>query len=181
MSRPRKPARRDPSSPQSSPLAALDGVKPVRGARRVALVQGRHSGPVSAPRSTAPQRFVIEWDADRVAAYDESCGPGALKEVLDPRFVPQVTVDLHRRRVAGLSDELAERLRLEVRRGVRRLLVVHGRGRHSVGGTGVLREAVLEAFTEGAAAHYVRAFATAPRRLGGSGALVVSLLRRTKK
>jgi DNA-nicking Smr family endonuclease len=61
------------------------------------------------------------------------------------------------------------------RRGLDVLCIVHGKGQHSEGGKGVLRDAVLSALTETGAAPLVLAFVTAPDVLGGSGALLVEL------
>ena len=58
------------------------------------------------------------------------------------------------------------------------MLVIHGRGQNSEGGTAVLRPALAEWLAGAAAARVgVMAFAPAPARAGGVGATVV-LLRR---
>ncbi len=73
--------------------------------------------------------------------------------------------------------EVARFVRAAQRRGVRRVCIVHGKGLHSDGGAGVLRERVLHALTEGGAAPVVMAFATAAHERGGTGALMVALVR----
>jgi DNA-nicking Smr family endonuclease len=55
------------------------------------------------------------------------------------------------------------------------VLIIHGKGAHSEGGIGVLEEACVEALTKGGAAPFVEAFATAPARFGGRGAIVARL------
>ena len=54
-------------------------------------------------------------------------------------------------------------------------MIVHGAGKHSEGGQGVLGQCTVEALTSGGAAPLVRAFATAHTRQGGLGALAVYL------
>ena len=68
-------------------------------------------------------------------------------------------------------------MRAQHRRGARRLCLAHGKGNHSEGGVGVLRDVVVRTLTEGGAAPVVHAFATASSHLGGTGALVVELVR----
>ena len=60
--------------------------------------------------------------------------------------------------------------------GVRCVLIVHGRGRHS-GGAPVLREAVVKALTTAPTVDLVRAFCPARPADGGPGAMYVLLAR----
>ena len=82
-----------------------------------------------------------------------------------------------RGRRAGSSEaerEVVRFLRAEQRRGMRRVLIVHGKGLHSDAGA-VLSDVVVRAITEGGAAPVVQAFVTASNALGGSGALLIEL------
>jgi DNA-nicking Smr family endonuclease len=89
-------------------------------------------------------------------------------------FAPERSLDLHGRTRLETSRLVRQFVRDAHRAGRRTLAIVHGRGTHSAIG-GVLREAVIEALTKGGAAPLVHAFATAPPRLGGEGALLVRL------
>jgi DNA-nicking Smr family endonuclease len=94
---------------------------------------------------------------------------------LSEGFVPQATLDLH-----GMTAEVAARavvsfVRESLRLGKRNVLVIHGRGHGSAGGVGVLGDAVVDALTESGASSSVLAFASAPRVLGGVGALAIRL------
>lgn len=86
-------------------------------------------------------------------------------------------LDLH-----GTTAEAAVR-RLESfllacrRRGLGTVLVITGRGRHSPGGVGVLRQRI-DAWLRGPGAGFVAAYSPAPPRLGGDGAFLVHLRRR---
>ncbi len=83
-------------------------------------------------------------------------------------------LDLH-----GLKgDEAEKRLGHFVARaaasGVRTVLVITGKGHHSPGGRGVLRQRV-EAWIGGRGRSRIRAWSQAPARLGGRGAFVLYL------
>lgn len=161
------------SSPTSDfLLRAFADVKPLE-------KRGRVPPPIEPPRPPEAYRreraLVMEQDDDYVAAYRAELGGGALRSLRSKSWEPQHVVDLHGRRVEGLAAELGRELRVSARRGIRRLLIVHGKGLHSEEGVAVLRDAVVEILSERRAAEIVRAFATAPRRLGGSGALAVEL------
>ena len=76
---------------------------------------------------------------------------------------------------AYYAESMALFVREEHRRGRRTLCIIHGKGKHSEGGIGVLRGAAVEALTKGGAAPLVECLASAPERFGGSGALLVRL------
>jgi DNA-nicking Smr family endonuclease len=96
----------------------------------------------------------------------------------DPRLEVEAELDLH-----GLTTKEAERdvlrfLRTEQSRGRRWVCIVVGKGLHSPRGKGTLKDHVVEALSRRAPARFVLAFRTAPRRLGGRGALVARLVDR---
>jgi DNA-nicking Smr family endonuclease len=164
-----------PAPPPEDPVSALlDTVTPLAGAPRVPRSdrgQARHEQ----ARPQAAVSFVVEHDGTRVEGYRADVGEIALLPLRRSTWSPQERIDLHGRRAEGLMEELGRIVRDRARRGIRRLLVIHGRGLHSRGGAGVLREVVLEALTEGPARHRARAFRTAPPALGGAGALCIEL------
>lgn len=88
------------------------------------------------------------------------------------------TLDLHGSARAEVEARVSKFVRASHQRGDRVLLIVHGKGNHSEGGLGVLRDATIEALTEGGAAILVKAFVTAKPALGGTGALLVGLVDR---
>lgn len=158
---PKKKRNRDPGrAPVQPPTTSDDLVR----ARLGALVAGG-------------VRFEVHWDDDHVTGRRAGVGEALCTELGRRGIAPEATLDLH-----GHSSDAAERalvkfVRAQHRRGARRLCVVHGKGTHSEGGVGVLRDVVVRALTEGGAAPVVRAFATAATELGGSGALIVQLER----
>ncbi len=83
-------------------------------------------------------------------------------------------IDLHGLR----SDEALRRLESFVAEaaasGVRTVLVITGKGHHSPGGRGILRQKVEE-WIRGSSWRRVRTWSAAPSRLGGRGAFVLYL------
>ena len=91
----------------------------------------------------------------------------------DPKLELENELDLH-----GLTRRESERevlrfLRDAQERGERWVGIVVGKGLHSPGGRGSLRDHVATLLSAGAPARFVLAFRTAPRHLGGGGALVL--------
>jgi DNA-nicking Smr family endonuclease len=119
--------------------------------------------------------FQIRRDEHGVEAKRKGAAERTLLLILRGELTPEARVDLH-----GLGRDEATRVvgrfikdaRMKSRLTV---LIIHGKGAHSEGGIGVLEEACVEALTKGGAAPYVEAFATAPTRFGGRGAIVARL------
>jgi DNA-nicking Smr family endonuclease len=156
----------------------LADVVPLRGPARVAPSPSRESQPRPyTPPASPPARptFVLERGHEELWGHRADVGRGALDALWSEGWAPQHRIDLHGETLRTLGPLLAREVRALARRGIRRLLLIHGKGRHSRGGEGVLAEAVVEILTEGPPASHVRAFRTAPGRLGGRGALAVEL------
>jgi DNA-nicking Smr family endonuclease len=108
---------------------------------------------------------------------------------LDPRlvtrlrrgeFAVQAHTDLHGMIQADAKQALEEFIVNSVRKGLRAVLVVHGRGLRSPGGMPVLKHAAAQWLSHGHIGGYVLAFATARPADGGAGAMYV-LLRRDRR
>ena len=108
---------------------------------------------------------------------------------LDPRlmtrlrrgeFAVQSHIDLHGMIQADAKLALEEFVVNSVRKGLRTVLVVHGRGLRSPGGMPVLKHAAAQWLSHGHMGGYVLAFATARPADGGAGAMYV-LLRRDRR
>jgi DNA-nicking Smr family endonuclease len=108
---------------------------------------------------------------------------------LDPRlvtrlrrgeFAVQAHIDLHGMIQADAKLALEEFIVGSVRKGLRAVLVVHGRGLRSPGGMPVLKHAASQWLSHGHMGGYVLAFATARPADGGAGAMYV-LLRRDRR
>lgn len=118
--------------------------------------------------------FRIESDLGFVRGARTDAPPRVVRE-LSRRTRASETLDLHGMSQREARDAVVSFVRQMHRRGLSVVCIVHGKGQHSEGGLGVLRDAVVRALTETAAATLVLAFVTAPEACGGSGALLVEL------
>jgi DNA-nicking Smr family endonuclease len=96
-----------------------------------------------------------------------------LEQLENERFPIHDTLDLH-----GFPTEQARHKLLAFCRGARgpgrrAVLVVHGKGTHSPGGRGVLRDEIAGWLSSPPLAEHVLCFATARKRFGGAGAVHV--------
>jgi DNA-nicking Smr family endonuclease len=82
-------------------------------------------------------------------------------------------IDLHGLRSAAASRRLRDRIESARARGLRCVIVIHGRGQGSEGGEPVLRDALPGWLSNAACAKHVLGFAPAP--LGSAGAMLVLL------
>jgi DNA-nicking Smr family endonuclease len=161
------PIRRHPSAPHAPDSAgrpappSQQAVDDVARARLAALVGGGY-------------RFRVDLDEDgHVSALRSDARPADLKTLA--RSAPDATLDLHGLHADEAVQAVVKFVRARRRRGDRVLCIVHGRGLHSEGGIGVLADRTIDALTAGGAGAFVRAFASAPARLGGTGAILVLL------
>lgn len=122
-------------------------------------------------------RFELDRRDDEVRGWRGGGSARAADALARKGVTPEATLDLHGARADEAEVRVTRFVRAQHRKGARRLCIVHGKGNHSEGGVGVLRDVVVHALTEGGAAPVVHAFATASPHLGGTGALVVELTR----
>ena len=166
---------------------AMQGVKPltVQGGREV--VPAREDGPGAALAGARLDEQLygrIEFAVDKKDEYVEGYVAG-----LDPRILdrlkagatcPESSTDLHGLRVENAYEELRTFIRRSWEKGLRCLIIVHGRGKNSPGGVGVLCDKIRLWLTQEPFRRVVLAFCTAKPRHGGPGSLYV-LLRKYKK
>jgi DNA-nicking Smr family endonuclease len=164
---------------------AFAGVRPLAAkteAKRAASHRAVPTGPSPHDREARARlgalvaggvRFEIDKSEDRVSAIRAGANPALLRELARKGAVPEATLDLHGWRAD--EAEVIRFVRAQARKGSRRVCIVHGKGLHSEGGVGVLRDCVVRALIETGAAPVVRAFVTAPAEHGGGGALIVAL------
>lgn len=121
-------------------------------------------------------RFFVDRDRDgAIYGRRSDVSDRMLDTITGPKVAPRVSLDLHGADEATARRETQRFLREQSERGVRDVLIVHGKGLHSGGGIGVLADVVVRVLTESPIAPKVVAFASAPVRLGGLGAMVVRL------
>lgn len=172
-------------------LDALAGVRPLAG-RPVKRIGAIASPPVStlaeerkreaearsrlASLVAGGVRFDVHREEDWIEGVRRGMKPSRIDALRRATVGPEATLDLHGARAALTAKHVVRFVRDAERSGIRRVLIIHGKGLHSEGG-GVLANIVMETLTEGAAAPFVLAFVTAPISNGGSGALVVEIGR----
>ncbi|MGL4574151.1 MAG: Smr/MutS family protein [Burkholderiaceae bacterium] len=117
---------------------------------------------------------MLETD-DALSFRREGIGPDVLKKLRRGHWVTQDELDLHGHRVEQAREELALFLKDAVKRGLRCVRVVHGKGLGSKDKQPVLKGKVRSWLTQ---KEEVIAFVAARPAEGGGGALVV-LLRPT--
>jgi DNA-nicking Smr family endonuclease len=126
-------------------------------------------------------RYGEGFKVSQTPEYMESANPGAGREILrrlhSGRYAIQDYVDLHGLTVAEAAPVLERFIRRSIERGLRAVLVVHGRGLTSPG-LPVLKQKVLQWLTRGALRKWVIALTSARSCDGGAGATYVLLRRR---
>ncbi|MHA7837655.1 MAG: Smr/MutS family protein [bacterium] len=135
------------------------------------------AGPHPGEASRGRDRFRWPDPEERCLAAAPGVNDGRLRRLAGGDPSPEEQIDLHGLRSAAAGDRIARSLGAARARGLSCVLVIHGRGRRSEGGTPVLRDRLPGWLTGPACADHVLAFAPAPPRLGGPGATLV-LLRR---
>ncbi len=169
---------------------ALEGVRPLNGDRRIrtpvepptthtivnedAEVIAQLSDLVS---GQAP--FDITESDEYVEGYRVGLDPRLVSELRRGKFAVQAHVDLHGLVQGDAKETLKTFILASVRKGLRTVLVVHGRGLRSPGGHSILKHASAGWLSHGAIGGHVLAFASARPTDGGAGATYV-LLKREK-
>lgn len=117
----------------------------------------------------------VTRDGSRVEGRRERCPVRTVRMLAEGDLPPEASLDLHGMDRAEAGRAIRQFVRDEHRRGRRTLCIVHGKGKHSEGGVGVLQGTTVHALSQGGAAPLVEAFASAPDRFGGEGAIIVRL------
>jgi DNA-nicking Smr family endonuclease len=124
--------------------------------------------------------FTIDTAGDSVAARASGVDARQLRRLRDGAFPIDARLDLHGRSRVQAAPALETFVASAEAAGRRCLLVVHGRGNRSAADGPVVRTAVWEWLAGSRRARAsVMAYASAPPRLGGTGATLI-LLRRSR-
>jgi DNA-nicking Smr family endonuclease len=102
----------------------------------------------------------------------EGIGPDVVRKLRRGNWIIQGQLDLHGLRTDEARDALGEFLRTSVKRGLRCVRVIHGKGLGSVNKTPVLKNKVRNWLVQ---KEEVIAFCQARAADGGAGALIVLL------
>ncbi|HEY8606301.1 MAG TPA: Smr/MutS family protein [Noviherbaspirillum sp.] len=129
----------------------------------------------AALQESLSDEFTIETllDTDEALSYARNgIGPDTLRKLRRGHWVIQEQLDLHGMRRDQAREALGEFLRQAVRRGIRCVRVIHGKGLGSVNKEPVLKNKVRNWLVQ---KEEVIAFCQARAADGGAGALVVLL------
>jgi DNA-nicking Smr family endonuclease len=122
-------------------------------------------------------RFEVTDDGKRVEGRRVDVPPSLVRELRRGVLPIDGRLDLHGFGAGDAREKLLEFLRTQRARGERCVLVIHGKGEHSIGKSGVLRGEISAWLSQGRAREHVAAFATAREDDGGEGAVYVALRR----
>ncbi|GLU30374.1 Smr/MutS family protein [Trinickia caryophylli] len=161
----------------------IGDIAPLKSQARAA--QGRQPPPALPLQTRRDEKAVLaeaisdEFDPEVLLDTDESlfyCRPGIGHEVVRKlrrgHWIVQAQLDLHGMRREEAREALAEFIRDTVKRGLRCVRVIHGKGLGSVGKEPVLKGKVRAWLVQKAE---VIAFCQARERDGGAGAVLVLL------
>jgi DNA-nicking Smr family endonuclease len=96
----------------------------------------------------------------------------------DPKLEVEAECDLHGHTAREAEREVHRFVRKSQQTGKRWVLIIVGKGLHSPGGTGTLKDHMVDTLSKRAPSRFILAFRTAPRHLGGTGALAARLVDR---
>ncbi|MEM7436054.1 MAG: Smr/MutS family protein [Myxococcota bacterium] len=160
---------------------AFAGVRPLDAKAKKRVMPTDPQPPVT--RSATKDQSHAARDALRLERHPDGSvtgqRPGVHSSILerleDPRLEVDAECDLHRMTTREADRKVARFVRECQAAGDRWVLIIVGKGLHSPGGRATLREHIPMTLATREPAAYVLAFRTAPRTLGGSGALAVRL------
>ena len=156
----------------------IDDLEPLEpGARKTPTIpkapQQERAGASAAATTTSGLHFP---DPDEpLLAWHSSIRQPTLKKLRRGSIRQQTRIDLHGETLDSARRRVFEELLAAARAGESCVLIVHGKGQHSIGGVARLREALPGWLCDPALENRVRAFAPAQPRDGGRGALYVLL------
>jgi DNA-nicking Smr family endonuclease len=168
---------------------ALAGVRPLNGTARMPVERKTNRAIVSEDAEVVAQLsdlvsgqapFDITETEEYVEGMRVGLDPRLLSQLRNGGFAVQSHIDLHGMIQPAAHQALADFILTSVRKGLRSVLVVHGRGLGSPGGRAVLKHAAANWLSHGEIGGHVLAFVTARTHDGGTGAMYV-LLRREKQ
>lgn len=130
-------------------------------------------------RGGPPESLRVERESNGIISGARAkAHTSILHSLEDPFLEVDAECDLHGLKAREAEREVVRFLESCQRTGQRWVRIIVGKGLHSKGGKGTLRDHIVGALSQRSAARYVLAFRTAPQRLGGTGALTVRLVDR---
>jgi DNA-nicking Smr family endonuclease len=174
----------DDAKSETSFAELIGEIRPVKGNEKPlsptahVTQKGRRPDSQSGAKQSPSDRFRRpDTDEPRLGAV-ASVSDQQLRELRRGVREPEERIDLHGLREEAAGRHLVQRLESAVARGLRCVLVIHGRGAGNEIGGAVLRERLPDWLVKSPNGKIVLAFAPAPSKLGGAGATLVLLRRR---
>ena len=153
---------------------AMAGVQPLAPGGKQVVRASRRDQPPEAAASGAPIAFEVEFWGEQLSGLAPGGEARWLTALRRGEPQPQRRLDLHGFTRDEARSQVRRFLRQAIDAGLECVMIVHGRGQRSEAGP-VLKRALPEWLAEPAHGASVRAFASAPLRLGGGGATLVLL------
>lgn len=159
---------------------AFADVKPLGAETRKRVMPPPKDPPVRPAASGQPSEPLIVEDEGNglVLGKRRSTHASILDSLEDPRLEVDAECDLHGHTVREAERAVHRFVRDCQQSGKRWVIIIVGKGLHSPGGKGTLKSQTVDALSKRAPSRFVLAFRTAPRHLGGTGALVARLVDR---
>lgn len=158
--------------------------------KNIAVLQAEKPPPLPLQKMLDDEQVLIEalsdeWDVERYLETDEGLsfrrngiGQEALRKLRRGLWVVQSQIDLHGYRTDEAREAVTAFVKSCVKRDLRCVRIIHGKGLGSAGKEPVLKEKVKRWLVQ---KDEVLAFCQAPPRDGGAGALLVILKAFEKK
>ncbi len=160
----------------------MQGVRPLPPGPRRAVPEWQEdpSAPAASARLRPPQDALhVDEDGDKLTGAAFGVAHDLVRALARGEIVPQAELNLHHLSAEAAAHQAERFIEQSLAQGRRCVLLIHGRGLHSGLAGPALRPALVESLRRGPVAKQVLAFASAPPRYGGAGALIV-LLRRPR-
>ena len=161
--------------------AAMQGVRPLPPGPRRAVPewQAVEPAPSAPPRPRLPQKALhVDGEGEELTGAAFGVAHDLVRSLARGEIEPEAESNLHHLTADAAAHQAERFIEQSVAKGQRCVLLIHGRGLHSGPGGPALRPALVELLCQQPLAKQVLAFASAPPRHGGPGALLVLLRRR---
>jgi DNA-nicking Smr family endonuclease len=122
-------------------------------------------------------RFETSDDGERIEGRRIEVEPREVRRLRRGQYTVDQQIDLHGMTTHDARKAIEVFIEKRKKEGDRVLRIIHGKGGHSPRGISALRGEIAAWLSHGAAKRHIAAFATAPEQDGGTGAMLVLLMR----
>ncbi len=154
--------------------AEMDTVTPLSDRERIRPLR------TPSPRSgqTIPSKtLAIHREGHRVEGRSPGVSDEQMRALRLGTMSPEAELDLHGMRAKAARSYTTQFISNAVSRGLRFVLIIHGRGLHSGDAGPVLRDIVVDCLASPTLAKQIRGFCPATQKDGGEGAMYVALVK----